>query len=171
MQLANLLSLHVKGYIWKCMCVTVDKHDFFLRVFWLNPSLCKLHPALLTVQQALERHHCYKACWSWPKPANEAAVQPSFSTTICLMNCQSLSRSWPSPKSRGNQSLWVWTLNYSLLLKPWVQAKAFLGTRCFLWKWFSVLVKRVKIVALDLCKIIYFFGVVYMFAFKDSVVH
>lgn len=73
----------------------------------------------LSIHQALERHHCHKACWSLPEPASEAAVQPSLSTTIWLMSCQSLSRGWPSPKPRGNQSLLVWTLNYSPLLKPW----------------------------------------------------
>lgn len=80
---------------------------------WLIPSSsptdCFFHcppfnyTSHLTVQQALERHHCHKACCSWHEPANEAAVQPSLSTTIWLMSCQSLSSGWPEP--RGNQSL------------------------------------------------------------------
>lgn len=49
-------------------------------------------------QQASESNNCFKACWSWCKPANEASVQPTLSTTIWLMSCQSLSRGWPSPK-------------------------------------------------------------------------
>lgn len=148
-QLADLLSFQVKGYIWESLCVTEQA------------LLSFYHPS------ATGKTSSYKACWSWPEPANEVALQPSLSTTICLMNCQSLSRGWPSPKSRGNQSLQVWTLNYPLLLKLWAQVKAFRGT--FMWKCVCVLVRSVKIVALDACETVYYWGLVYIYyLFKDS---
>lgn len=49
--------------------------------------------------------------------ANETAVRPSHSTTICLMSCQSPPTGRPSPKPRGNQSFLVWILNCSRFIK------------------------------------------------------
>lgn len=112
------------------------------------PSLCPSHlPSLilsiqglpsikdgtshLTVHQTLGRLNCCKACWSRPKPANDSARQPSLSATIWLMNCQSLSRGRPGPKPRGNQSLLVWTLNYSPLLKSWAPSDSLAGEQAF----------------------------------------
>lgn len=125
-----------------------------------------------TPHLTVEKHHCYKACWSWPEPANEAAVQPSLSTTIWLMSCQSLPRGRPSPKPRGDQSLLAWTLNYSLLLKPWAQVTAFLGTRHFVWEWLSVLVKKGEDCGIrPLQDNLLLRSARYILTFKDSAVH